>query len=94
MCCLSYEYGYYSNTKKHIPKIGKRAATSQGEGKVIRQNVLTETITVLLDNGVEAEIKFDDFIQYQTDKGNHSGKTSGPDAVPRNNPESKGESKE
>ena len=88
MCCLSYEYGYYSNTKKHIPKIGKRAATSQGEGKVIRQNVLTETITVLLDNGVEAEIKFDDFIQYQADKRNHSGKTSGPDSGPQNDPES------
>ena len=94
MCCLSYEYGYYSNTKKHIPKIGKRAVTPQGEGKVIRQNVLTETMTVLLDNEEEVEIKFDDFIQHQTNKGNHSGKIPEPDAGPQDNPESKGESKE
>jgi cell fate regulator YaaT (PSP1 superfamily) len=92
MCCLSYEYGHYSSSKKHIPKIGKRTVTAQGEGKVIRQNVLTETITVLLDNEEEVEIKFDDFIQYQANKENRSAPaaepapgSSGNDPEPKNN---------
>ncbi|RPI72695.1 MAG: stage 0 sporulation protein [Desulfobacteraceae bacterium] len=86
MCCLSYEYGYYSKSKKHIPKIGKRAVTPQGEGKVIRQNVLTETITVLLESGEEVELTFDDFIQFQAHKENQPGKTVAPDPDPKNGP--------
>jgi cell fate regulator YaaT (PSP1 superfamily) len=83
MCCLAYEYGYYSHSKKAIPKIGKRAIIPQGEGKVIRQNVLTETITVLLDNEEEIEISFDDFIQYQTGKENHSKEAPAEDPGPK-----------
>lgn len=62
MCCLTYEYGYYEKAKKDIPKIGKRLKTSHGEGKVIRQNVLRETLTIVLDEGEEIEIPYDDII--------------------------------
>ena len=43
--------------KKKLPKIGKRVKTKAGEGKVIRQNILKETLTVALDSGEEIEIE-------------------------------------
>jgi cell fate regulator YaaT (PSP1 superfamily) len=63
MCCLSYEYHYYEAAKKGIPKVGKRVKTTQGDGKIIRQNVLRRKITVLLDTGEEREISYDEVIR-------------------------------
>lgn len=62
MCCLTYEYGYYQKAKKDIPKIGKKVETIHGEGKVIRQNLLRKTLTVMLDSGEEIEASFDDIV--------------------------------
>jgi cell fate regulator YaaT (PSP1 superfamily) len=56
MCCLTYEHQYYEKIQKNFPKVGKRVRTKQGEGKVVRLNVLKETITVLLDSGEEVEV--------------------------------------
>ncbi len=60
MCCLKYEHPYYEKIRKNIPKIGKRVKTQFGEGKVLRQNILKETMAVLLDSGEEKEITFED----------------------------------
>ena len=59
MCCLTFEHQYYEKIKKTLPKIGKRVKTNFGEGKVIRQNILKETLTVVLDSGEEKEISFE-----------------------------------
>jgi len=69
MCCLTYEHAYYAVAKKNVPKIGKKIQTAQGEGKVIRQNVLRQTLTVLLSSGEETEIPFDEITGNGTDKG-------------------------
>ncbi|MFH1490899.1 MAG: stage 0 sporulation family protein [Pseudomonadota bacterium] len=63
MCCLNYEYAYYEKAKKDIPKTGKKVNTRDGKGKVIRQNVLRKTLTVLLDSGEEKEISCQDVIK-------------------------------
>ena len=60
MCCLTYEHEYYEKIKKRLPKIGKRVMTKEGEGKIIRQNVLKETLTVVLDSGNELEVEAKD----------------------------------
>ena len=62
MCCLTYEYEYYDNARKNIPKVGKMINTPKGKGKVIRQNLLTESLTVLLDSQDEIEIPFSDIL--------------------------------
>jgi len=51
MCCLSFEADCYRDLKKNLPKVGKRIMTKYGEGKVLRQNLLPQTITVELENG-------------------------------------------
>lgn len=60
MCCLSYEHGFYEKMKKNLPKIGKKVSTEQGEGRVVRQNVLMETLTVALESGEEIEVGIGD----------------------------------
>jgi cell fate regulator YaaT (PSP1 superfamily) len=66
MCCLNYEHAYYENAKKNLPKIGKKVSTSQGRGKVIRQNVLKRTLTINLESGEEIEIPFEDMVKDET----------------------------
>lgn len=63
MCCLAYEYEYYENAKKAIPKVGKQVKTKRGEGKVIRQNILKKTLTVSLADGEDVEVSYEELIQ-------------------------------
>jgi len=59
MCCLQYEYDVYKMLKKDMPKIGKKIEIPEGCGKVIRQNIMERTITVLLEGGKEIEQHLD-----------------------------------
>jgi len=56
MCCLAYEYPTYVELKKGLPKVGKSIRTRFGKGKVIRQNVLNQTLTIELEEGGEVTI--------------------------------------
>ena len=56
MCCLSYEYPTYLELKKDLPKVGKHIVTRAGKGKVIRQNVLSQTVTIELEEGKEITV--------------------------------------
>ncbi len=60
MCCLSFEVDAYQELKKNLPKVGKRITTKHGEGKVIRQNLLLQTITLELASGGVITIKTDE----------------------------------
>ena len=51
MCCLAYEYPTYVELKKDLPKVGKHIVTKSGKGKIIRQNLLKQTVTVELEEG-------------------------------------------
>ena len=56
MCCLAYEFPTYVELKKNLPKIGKHVVTRSGKGKIIRQNVLDQTVTVELEEGGEVTV--------------------------------------
>jgi cell fate regulator YaaT (PSP1 superfamily) len=60
MCCLSFEVDTYQELKKNLPKVGKRITTKYGEGKVIRQNLLLQTITMEMASGGVVTIKTDE----------------------------------
>jgi cell fate regulator YaaT (PSP1 superfamily) len=60
MCCLGYEYDCYTDMKKDMPKCGKMVQTTEGRGKVIRQNALQGEIVVLMETGKEATFKTKD----------------------------------
>jgi hypothetical protein len=48
--------------------------TEHGEGKVIRQNALKETLTLLLDSGEEKEITVQDLSRDRFFKKRHRSK--------------------
>lgn len=56
MCCLTYEYETYMDLKMNFPRIGKQLPTPGGTGKVIRHNVIANSVTVRLDQGTELDI--------------------------------------
>lgn len=49
-CCLKYEYATYVELKRALPNQGKRVQSVKGDGKVIRQNILKQTVSLQLDN--------------------------------------------
>jgi cell fate regulator YaaT (PSP1 superfamily) len=65
MCCLAYEQDYYNKVRKKIPKIGKNLDTLKGRGKLVRQNLLKQTLTIMLESNEEIEISFDDIKEKQ-----------------------------
>ena len=71
MCCLTYEREFYEKATKNIPKNGKAVSTTHGNGKVVRQNVLRETVTVALESGEEMEILQQDILE-NSDNNNQS----------------------
>lgn len=56
MCCLTFENDTYRALKAEMPKIGKTVTTPSGKGKIIRQNVLCNRLTVRLENGEEIDL--------------------------------------
>jgi len=63
MCCLAFEYETYCHLKREFPDSGKYVRTKTGSGKVIRQNVLKESITIKLDEEHELDVRLNDVIE-------------------------------
>jgi cell fate regulator YaaT (PSP1 superfamily) len=67
-CCLRYEYQTYRELRRALPALGARVESVRGSGKVVRQNVLKQTVVVLRDeDGVEAEATLDDLVVKRAD---------------------------
>lgn len=60
MCCLTFENQTYQHLKKNMPRMGKPLTLAQGKGKVIRQNILKQTVTVRMDDNTEIEAALSD----------------------------------
>jgi cell fate regulator YaaT (PSP1 superfamily) len=57
MCCLTFENESYQEMRKKFPKIGKTVETSQGTGKVVRHNLLSNSLTIRLEDDSEIDIE-------------------------------------
>jgi cell fate regulator YaaT (PSP1 superfamily) len=56
MCCLTYEHPIYQELRKHLPRLGKRVKIPEGEGKIIRYNLIRQTVTLEMAEGQELEL--------------------------------------
>ncbi len=66
-CCLRYEYATYTELKRNIPNIGKRVQSVHGDGKVVRQNILKQTVFIQLDGeGGMVEATLEDLVARQS----------------------------
>jgi cell fate regulator YaaT (PSP1 superfamily) len=55
-CCLRYEDKTYTELKKLLPHRNSRVKTPQGVGRVIDYQILTQLISVELDNGTKTVV--------------------------------------
>ncbi len=62
LCCLAYENKEYAAVRKQMPQLKQEILTRWGKATVISTNVLKETVTVQLDDGVTKEIALDELI--------------------------------
>lgn len=53
LCCLTFEHEVYREMRGTLPKMGKRVSTPAGMGKVIKQNILQQYVTIALDDHSE-----------------------------------------
>ena len=50
MCCLQYEHQTYKELVQDMPKTGNNIQTPDGLGKVLKNNIIEQTILVRLEN--------------------------------------------
>ncbi len=63
-CCLRYEYATYVELKRPLPNIGKRVECVKGSGKVLRQNILKQTVLIQReDDGGVVEVTLEDLVE-------------------------------
>jgi cell fate regulator YaaT (PSP1 superfamily) len=66
-CCLRYEYATYVELQRGLPRVGKRVETVKGDGKVIRQNILKQTVLVQVEpEGGVVEVTREDLVAPRT----------------------------
>lgn len=62
-CCLRYEYATYLDLKRGLPAIGKRVESVKGDGKVVRHNILKQTVLIQVDeDGGVVEATLEDMV--------------------------------
>jgi len=62
-CCLGFEYATYCDLKGRFPDVGRVVKTQRGRGKVIRHNILKQTLTVQLEGNGETDIDLDEIMR-------------------------------
>ncbi len=48
-CCLRYEVENYADAQRELPPIGAKVYTTEGEGRVVGQNLLERRVQILFD---------------------------------------------
>ena len=62
-CCLRYEYASYVELKRALPNVGKRVQSVKGDGRVVRQNILKQTVLIQRDeDGGVVEVTLEDLV--------------------------------
>ncbi len=62
-CCLRYEYATYVELKRALPNLGKKVQCVKGDGKVIRQNILKQTVLIQREeDGGVVEVTLEDLV--------------------------------
>jgi cell fate regulator YaaT (PSP1 superfamily) len=61
LCCLTYEFDQYKELKAGLPKQGARISTPTGDARVLKINVLKDTISLFIDGEGVVEMPLTDF---------------------------------
>jgi cell fate regulator YaaT (PSP1 superfamily) len=63
-CCLRYEYETYLELKRALPPVGRKVTSVKGDGVVVRQLPMRESVLVRRDeDGAEVEATLEDLVE-------------------------------
>ena len=63
-CCLRYEYDTYLELGRALPAVGKAVQSTKGDGVVVRQHVLKQTVLIRrTEDGVDVEAQLEDLVE-------------------------------
>lgn len=66
LCCLAYEAEGYAELVKTLPKTGSIMKSTQGEGRVVKLNVLAQSVTLELADGRQVTVGVDELRPRET----------------------------
>jgi cell fate regulator YaaT (PSP1 superfamily) len=67
-CCMRYEYQTYVDMKRGLPAIGAMVESVKGNGKVVAQSILKQTVTIQLEGeGGRVDATLDDLVERRPD---------------------------
>jgi cell fate regulator YaaT (PSP1 superfamily) len=67
-CCMRYEYQTYVELKRTLPAIGAVVESTKGNGRVVAQSLLKQTVTIQLDgDGGRADATLEDLVVRRPD---------------------------
>jgi len=73
-CCLRYEYATYLELKRALPNAGKRVESVKGNGKVLRQNILKQSVPIQLEeDGGVVEASLADLVDTRSNQPEEPG---------------------
>jgi cell fate regulator YaaT (PSP1 superfamily) len=62
-CCLRYEFATYVELKRNLPPIGRQVLCVKGDGKVVRHNILKQTVLIQrAEDGGVVEATLEDLV--------------------------------
>lgn len=76
LCCLSFEKEAYADFQRRCPKMGKHYETVWGRLKVLRANLMRDSLVVLDGEGEEHEVLLEEWERVVAQA--HGGQTSAP----------------
>lgn len=72
-CCLRYEYDTYVSLRRTLPRAGKKVKSVKGNGKVVRQILLKQSVLVELeDDGEIVECSLEELVERRPQPKNDS----------------------
>ncbi len=67
-CCLRYEYDTYLELGRSLPGVGKKVESVKGNGVIVRQNLLKQTVLIRRDeDDIEVEAQLEDLVEKKPD---------------------------
>jgi cell fate regulator YaaT (PSP1 superfamily) len=61
-CCMRYEYDTYLELRRTLPAMGVQVESVKGNGQVVAQNLLKQTVVLRLADGERVEAGLDDLV--------------------------------
>ncbi|MCW5890077.1 MAG: stage 0 sporulation protein [bacterium] len=61
-CCMRYEYDTYQELRRSLPAMGAQVESVKGNGQVVAQNLLKQTVVLRLADGERVEAGLEDLV--------------------------------